>query len=75
MTTRLVIDWVACEGRGVCAELVPEILATDPWGYPVSVTGERNPVVAKALTEHARTAVKECPRMALRLTHEREPAS
>lgn len=75
MTTRLVIDWVACEGRGVCTELIPEIVAEDPWGYPVPVTGERDPVVPKAFIEHARSAVKECPRMALRLTHDREPAS
>jgi ferredoxin len=36
MDTRLTIDWTACEGRGWCVELLPEILTRDPWGYPVT---------------------------------------
>ncbi|MEJ5914368.1 ferredoxin [Pseudokineococcus sp. 1T1Z-3] len=30
------VDWTACDGRGLCAELLPEVLAADPWGYPVA---------------------------------------
>ena len=31
----LVVDPIACAGHGVCAELLPEQIATDPWGYPL----------------------------------------
>jgi ferredoxin len=33
---RLHIDWTACDGRGLCAELLPELLLSDDWGYPVA---------------------------------------
>jgi len=63
--SRLHIDWTACEGRGVCSELLPELLRSDDWGYPVPV--ERDPLVPAQLDAHARRAVRDCPRMALRL--------
>lgn len=66
-TKRLHIDWVACDGRGLCAELLPEILERDEWGYPLSKTGEREPVVPPALARHARQAASRCPVLALRL--------
>jgi ferredoxin len=59
---RLHVDWLACAGHGVCAELLPELLDLDDWGYPV-VTGEVEP----QLLPHARTAVKACPALALRV--------
>jgi ferredoxin len=71
MSERLVVDWVACDGRGLCVELVPELLAADDWGYPVARSGERSPVVPAALRRHAERAVRECPKMALRLDRER----
>jgi ferredoxin len=30
----LKIDWTACDGRGLCADLLPELIAADPWGFP-----------------------------------------
>jgi ferredoxin len=67
----LKIDWTACEGRGLCSDLLPELLESDPWGYPRNRTG----VVPGALTtvppqleQPARRAVHLCPRVALRLT-------
>jgi ferredoxin len=67
MTERLHINWTACDGRGVCTELLPEVLDRDPWGYPVPRSGQRDPVVPTALAGHARRAVKQCPVLALRL--------
>jgi ferredoxin len=66
MTTRIHVDWTRCDGHGACAELLPELLTTDEWGFPVSRTGERDPQVPPALDEHARHAEKSCPLMALR---------
>jgi len=31
----LVIDPIACDGHGVCAELFPEGIRLDPWGFPI----------------------------------------
>jgi ferredoxin len=30
----LTIDWTACDGRGLCSDLLPELLQPDPWGFP-----------------------------------------
>jgi ferredoxin len=65
--TRLHIDWTACDGRGLCAELLPEIFDRDEWGYPLSRDGSREPVVPDDLMGYARRAVAACPRLALRL--------
>jgi ferredoxin len=63
------IDWTRCDGHGSCAELLPDLLATDPWGYPVA-RGERvrgDVVVPADEVEHAQRAVSACPLLALRL--------
>ncbi|MCW2796005.1 ferredoxin [Nocardioides sp.] len=64
--SRIHIDWTRCDGHGACAELLPELLTSDEWGFPVSRTGERDPQVPRQLTEHARHAERSCPLMALR---------
>lgn len=67
MSARLHVDWTRCDGHGSCAELLPEVLATDEWGYPISRSGEREPVVAPGFEDRARHAVRSCPLMALLL--------
>jgi ferredoxin len=68
--TRLRIDWTRCDGRGLCAELLPEILELDPWGYPVARAGvesdRRGIVVPRGLVDVAKQAVTACPLLALR---------
>jgi ferredoxin len=59
---RLVLDPTACKGHGVCAELFPEGIVLDDWGFPV--TGDEVP---DRLLPHARRAVAACPALALRL--------
>lgn len=71
MSNRLHIDWTACDGRGLCVELLPEMLRADDWGYPLPVTGEAAPAVPPDLDDHARQAVARCPRLALRLVANR----
>lgn len=56
------VDWPSCTARGLCAELLPEVVGLDEWGYPL-VRGE----VPAALVALAREAVAACPRNALRL--------
>ena len=67
MTARaqLRVDPIACDGRGVCAELLPELITLDDWGFPV-IHGE----VPGALREEAAEAIRLCPKLALWLTTE-----
>ena len=58
------IDRIACDGRGTCAELLPELIALDDWGYPIIADGP----VPRDLERLAHAAVEMCPKMALRLT-------
>ena len=31
------IDWTRCDGHGLCAELLPEQIARDEWGFPILI--------------------------------------
>lgn len=59
----LVVDPTRCDGHGVCAELFPERIRQDPWGYPLVDGGEIPP----GLHEHATRAAASCPKLALHL--------
>jgi ferredoxin len=56
------VDRIACDGHGLCAELFPEGIQLDDWGFPIV---ER--MVPPKLEKHARRAVSACPMQALRL--------
>ena len=60
---RAAVDWTACRGHGVCADLLPERITLDEWGYPIL---DPDPVPHRA-RRRARKAVSECPALALRL--------
>lgn len=69
---RLHIDWTACDGRGLCAELLPEVLTADDWGHPLARDGRGNDTaIPDGLRGHAGRAVARCPRLALRLIDDR----
>jgi len=61
MRVTLRVNPIACTGHGMCAELLPEVVELDRWGYPVLVS----PTVPRSLREHARRAVQACPTLAL----------
>jgi len=61
---KLRVDMIECRGHGVCAEVAPELVALDEWGYPILADG----AVPANLARHARRAVTLCPRLALTLT-------
>ena len=58
---RLRVNPIACAGHGMCAELLPELITLDPWGYPVLASQD----VPAELTGHARRAAAACPTLAL----------
>ena len=64
METQLRVNPTACTGHGLCAELAPELVTLDEWGYPI-VTGRPVP---HGLNRIARRAVANCPALALALT-------
>lgn len=67
--SRLRVNWIACEAHGMCAELFPERITLDDWGYPI--VDERP--IGPDLEAHARRAVDACPTLALVLARaERE---
>lgn len=63
---RLLVDPTACDGSGVCVELLPEWVGVDPWGFPIMTPG---PLPAD-LVGLARRAVVSCPKLALTLIAE-----
>jgi ferredoxin len=58
---KLRVNPITCEGHGVCAELLPELISLDPWGYPLIAPGE----VPRALADAAKRAAAGCPTLAL----------
>ena len=57
----LVVDPIACDGHGLCAELFPEQIELDQWGYPII----EGPEIQPRHRAHALRAVSACPRLAL----------
>lgn len=66
MTLRLVLNPIACDGRGLCSELLPERIRLDDWGYPII---DPRPISTK-LEAHARQTVALCPTLALALVRD-----
>jgi ferredoxin len=60
---RLRVNPIACEAHGLCAELLPERIELDDWGFPIV---DDRPLPA-GLLEHARRAADACPTLALLL--------
>jgi ferredoxin len=58
---RLRVNPIACTGHGMCAELLPELITLDPWGYPLLASE----MVPRGLAGHARRAAAACPTLAL----------
>jgi ferredoxin len=68
MSALVHIDWTACDGRGLCTEILPDLLTRDDWGYPLARGSGSDVAVPDRLIDAAAEAVALCPRMALTLT-------
>lgn len=64
MSKELRVNPIACTGHGLCAELLPELITLDEWGYPV-LAGQQVP---SGLDREVRRAVASCPALALLLS-------
>ncbi len=68
MSERLRVNAIRCEGHGQCAELLPELIRLDDWGYPIIEHAN----VPPELERLARRAVEVCPTLALLMERERD---
>lgn len=66
-TLHITIDPVACDAYGFCAELLPEAITLDEWGYPM-VDGRPLP---SALVTLAKRAARDCPKRAIALSEKK----
>lgn len=57
------VNPISCAGHGLCAELLPEVVRLDDWGYPIV---DPSPISGR-LEGHARQALAACPTLALSL--------
>jgi ferredoxin len=64
VSRQLRVNRIACSGHGDCAELLPELITADEWGYPIVASGP----VPPRLERRAKRAVAACPALALLLT-------
>ena len=67
MRVTLRVNPIACVGYGMCAELLPELVQLDQWGYPI-LTAK---TVPRPLGDHARRAAQACPTLALLIEEEK----
>jgi ferredoxin len=58
----LLVDPIACDGHGICAELLPEMIRLDDWGYPII----EDSVIPPELLDEVHLAIDACPVLALR---------
>ncbi len=61
MDRRLRVDWILCDGYGLCGDLLPDIIGLDEWRYPILPEGPIDP----ANLHDAQRAVDCCPMKAL----------
>ena len=61
MGVRLRVNPIACEAHGMCAEVLPEMITLDDWGYPII---DEQPITPELLA-HAKRAAQACPTFAL----------
>ncbi|MFI0979330.1 NADH-ubiquinone oxidoreductase-F iron-sulfur binding region domain-containing protein [Streptomyces sp. NPDC021093] len=65
---KLAVDWTLCQGHGLCADVVPELIRLGHDGYPALADAS----VPLHLRPRAQRAVRRCPALALRI--EQPPA-
>jgi ferredoxin len=59
---RMRVDPIKCNGYGYCAEIIPERITLDDWGFPIV---SKEPIESDDILSLARRAVATCPRLAL----------
>ena len=61
MEVRLRVDWILCDGYGLCGDFVPSLIDLDEWRYPIIRPGP----IDRSSLDAAQRAVDCCPTKAL----------
>ena len=61
MDVRLRVDWIRCDGYGLCGDLLPDVIELDEWRYPILPDGP----IDRTARDAAQRAVDCCPMHAL----------
>jgi ferredoxin len=69
MSRRLRVNPIACEAHGMCAELLPERITLDEWGYPLISSEPLEP----DQVQNAIRAAQACPTFALIVDRDSNP--
>ena len=64
MIARLRVNPIACDGRALCAEMLPELITLDDWGFPIISDGP----LPRRLLGDVRVTVRACPKLALEIS-------
>lgn len=68
MSQKIRVNPIMCVGHGMCAELLPEFITMDRWGYPIIPSDQ----VPDDLEQLARRAAADCPTLALLIDEKRD---
>ena len=71
MSVHLRVNPLRCDAYGHCAELLPELIELDDWGYPIVAAGD----LPDELLRHARMAAEACPVLAITLRRRQAAAA
>ena len=63
----LVLNPIMCDGRGMCHDAAPELIALDEWGYPLLPGGGLRAELSKGQLKEAEDATHACPVLALHI--------
>src|SRR3990172_3763587 len=71
MEIRVRVDWIRCDGSGLCGALAPDLIALDEWRYPLlpaePIEGSRRHEIQRA--------IDCCPMRALSIEKDAAPPS
>ena len=65
---RLRVNPLRCDAAGYCAEVLPELITLDEWGFPILSDTK----VPGSLASHARRAADACPTLAILFSGEKK---
>jgi ferredoxin len=57
----LAVDPIACHAHGLCAEMLPDLIRLDEWGYPLLPADP----IPRRRRRDVRAAMRACPTLAL----------
>ena len=63
MEYRLRVDWIKCDGYGLCSDMAPDVISLDDWRYPIVPAGP----IDRSLLHETQRAVDCCPMKAIML--------